>query len=246
MNECFRKNRVPQSDMVDKLRENLKGQALKRVPESVKDIDVAWQNLSEAFGSPMIVLKERLKSLAKLGNIPPDTNPSKQISWFHDFESFLQDIIDLGNTNDLNLQMGAFGPPVQEQILKALSDNPLKKREVAKAGHGKQPKEKIEAFRDKIVEYRRDTQLAEVESGTSSEKDKKSVRPPSQGNSANVTNAEPVSNNECRICKHVQEQGNPQRLNLFEDHLGLFTYQCPVFMKMKIKDRAQAVKKIQM
>ena len=69
MNECYRKNRIPQSDMVDKLRENLKGQALKRVPESVKNIDTAWQNLSEAFGSPMIVLKERLKSLAKLGNL---------------------------------------------------------------------------------------------------------------------------------------------------------------------------------
>ena len=83
MNECYRKNRIPQSDMVDKLRENLKGQALKRVPESVKSIDTAWQNLSEAFGSPMIVLRERLKSLAKLGNIPPDTSPDKQITWYH-------------------------------------------------------------------------------------------------------------------------------------------------------------------
>ena len=58
--------------------------------------------------------------------------------------------------------MGAFGPLVQERILKALADNPLRKREVAKAVHGKQPKEKIEAFKDKIVEYRRDTQPAEV------------------------------------------------------------------------------------
>ena len=151
----------------------------------------------------------------------------------------MQDIIDLGDTEDLNLQMGAFGPPVQEQILKALSDNPLRKREAAKAGHGKQPREKIEAFRDKIVEYRRDTQLAEVESGTLNDRERKSLKPTSQGNNANVTNAEPVRNNECRICKEIQDQGNSQRYNLFEDHLGLFTYQCPVFMKMKMKDRVQ-------
>ena len=65
MIECFRKNRVPESDMLDKLRENLKGAALKRVPGTVKDLSVAWLNLQEAFGSPMIVLKERLKSLTK-------------------------------------------------------------------------------------------------------------------------------------------------------------------------------------
>ena len=43
----------------------------------------------------------------------------------------------------MNMQMGAFGPPVQESILKAFSDNPLKKREVAMAGQNLQPKEKI-------------------------------------------------------------------------------------------------------
>ena len=50
------------SDQVDKMRENLRGIALKRVPQTIKEISVAWQNLSEAFGSPSIVLKERLKS----------------------------------------------------------------------------------------------------------------------------------------------------------------------------------------
>ena len=70
MAECFKKNRVPASDQLDKLRENLKGQALKRVPETLKDLERAWQNLSEAFGSPLVVLDERLKSLSKLIRIP--------------------------------------------------------------------------------------------------------------------------------------------------------------------------------
>ena len=64
------------------------------------------------------------------------------------------------------MQMGAYGPPVQEQILKAFVDNPLKKQEIAVAGHGKQPKQKMVAYKNKIIEYRRRTQLAEVESGS--------------------------------------------------------------------------------
>ena len=74
LNDCFKKNRVPESDQLDKLRENLKGAALKRVPITVKKLAVAWQNLEEAFGSPLLVLKERLKSLTKIGSIPPDSD----------------------------------------------------------------------------------------------------------------------------------------------------------------------------
>ena len=170
LKECFRKNRVPASDQLDKLRENLTGQALKRVPETLKDLDRAWQNLSEAFGSPLIVLKERLKSLSELGNIPSDEDPGEQITWLLDFEAVLQDILDLGESDDLNMQMGAYGPPVQEQILKAFDDNPLKKIEVAKAGRGKHPKQKILGYQEMIQGFRREIQFAEVESGNTFDK----------------------------------------------------------------------------
>ena len=93
-----------------------------------------------------MTLKERLKSLSKLGNVPSDSAPSKQTTWFLDFESVLQDVIDLGDSSDMNMQMGAFGPSVQEMILKAFNDIPVKKQEMAMAGNGKQPKEKIEAY----------------------------------------------------------------------------------------------------
>ena len=246
MLECFRKNRVPYSDMIDKLRECLKSAALKRVPETLKNIDTAWENLQEAFGSPMVVLKERLKSLTKLGGIPPDSSASKQIVWYHDIESVIQDIIDLGSSADLNLQMGAFGPGVQEQILRAFSDNPLKKREVAKTGHGKQPKQKIIAFRDKIIDFRRETQIAEVESGSINERDKKQLRPQNPTAAAHMTGSDPISNGDCRVCKQIESQGNPQRLDLFVNHLGHHTYQCPVFMKLVMKERVQVIRKIQL
>ena len=234
INDCFKKNRVPESDQLDKLRENLKGAALKRVPITVKKLAVAWQNLEEAFGSPLLVLKERLKSLSKIGNIPPDSTPAKQITWFHDFEAVLQDILDLGDSPDMNMQMGAFGPSVQEQVLKALTDNPVKKQEVAMAGSGKQPKDKMMAYKEKIVEYRRKTQLAEIESGAAPDKrvSKAQLSAP-----ANLTFPSPQRNDSCRICSHLQTQNGHQNLTLFDKHLGNFPIHCPNFITMKMAER---------
>ena len=234
MKDCFKKNRVPESDQLDKLREYLRGAALKRVPITVKRLAVAWQNLEEAFGSPLLVLKERLKSLAKIGSIPPDSAAAKQITWFHDFEAVLQDILDLGDTADMNMQMGAFGPAVQEQVLRALNDNPMKKQEVAMAGSGKQPKVKMEAYRDKIVEYRRRTQLAEIESGSASEK--RPSRSPGAA-AANLTFPSPQRHESCRICSHLQTQNGQQNLTLFDKHLGNLPIHCPNFINMKMAER---------
>ena len=240
MNECFKKNRVPASDQLDKLRENLKGQALKRVPETLKDLVRAWQNLSEAFGSPLVVLDERLKSLSKLGNLPPDTNPKKQITWLLDFEAVLQDILDLGDTDDLNMQMGAYGPPVQKQILKAFDENPLKQREVAKAAQGKQPKEKILAYQEMTQGFRRDIQFTVVETGVTSEKKRTTVA--GGGGTAGANVASPERNEDCRICQLVKKQGNKTKFPFFENHLNKKTVGCPIFMNMKTKERLKWAK----
>ena len=233
ISECFIKNRVPKSNQLDTLRENLKGAALKRVPDTLKDLTVAWQNLHEAFGSPLLVLRERLKSLAKVGNIPPDSSASKQIVWFLDFESILQDIIDLGTSDDLNLQMGAFGPTVQDQILKALNDNPYIKRKVALAGSGKQPRAKMEAYLAKIVELRRQVQLTEIESGTI---ERKQSRTSTNANQAHSSFA-PSRNSECRICTHLEATGKGSSCVLYDKHVGKRPIGCPNFMKLNSKSR---------
>ena len=231
--ECFKKNRVPESDQLYKLRENLRGIALKRVPVTLKSLATAWQNLEDAFGSPLIVLRERLKSLTKLGGIPSDSLPVKQIVWFHDFEAVLQDILDLGDSDDLNMQMGAYGPSVQEQILKAFSDNPVKKQEIAMAGSSKQPKQKLLAYKEKVIEYRKRTQLAEVESG--SVVAKSASKSPSNG-SAHISFPGPKKNDNCRVCLHMQSQNN-QSANLVEKHLGTLPIHCPKFIAMKMSER---------
>ena len=203
--ECFKKNRVPESDQLDKLRENLRGAALKRVPITLRSLAIAWQNLEEAFGSPLIVLRERLKSLAKIGGIPSDSLSSKQITWYLDFEAVLQDIIDLGDSEDLNLQMGAFGPVVQEQILRAFNDNPLKKQEIAMAGNGKQPKQKILAYKEQVIQYRKRTQIAEVESGSCVGKQSSKS---TTSSSAHLSFPGPKRYDNCRICSHIQSQNS--------------------------------------
>ena len=234
INDCFRKNRIPESDQLDKLRENLRGAALKRVPITTKKLSVAWQNLEEAFGSPLLVLRERLKALSKIGTFPPDSLPGKQVTWFHDFEAILEDVLDLGNCDDLNMQMGAFGPPVQEQILKAFNDNPTKKQELAMSGTGKQPREKLTAYRDKIIEYRRRTQLAEVESGSSS--DRKTSKVTGSG-SAHVSYPGPKNNDSCRVCIYLRDHNNQDSTTLFEKHLGTLPIHCPNFIGMKMLQR---------
>ena len=142
--------------------------------------------------------------------------------------------MDLGDSPDMNMQMGAFGPAVQEQVLKALNDNPMKKQEVAMAGSGKQPRDKMLAYKEKIVEYRRRIQLAEIESGTAPERKSSKTQVP---NSASLTFPGPQRNDSCRVCLHIQTQNGHQNLTLFEKHLGNFPIHCPNFITMKMVDR---------
>ena len=56
MIQRFRENKVRRKEQVAKLRECLKGAALGRVPDGVKEIEEAFTRLNEAFGNPAIVM----------------------------------------------------------------------------------------------------------------------------------------------------------------------------------------------
>ena len=70
MERAFKSNRVPKVDQVDKLREQLSGFALSLVPDSVKDIEVAFKSLEDQWGDPDRLLNSRVNELKKLGNMP--------------------------------------------------------------------------------------------------------------------------------------------------------------------------------
>ena len=69
MLRAFKSNRVAKVDQVDKLRECLGGFALSLVPDSMKDIDAAFQALSDQWDDQERVLESLLKELKGIGNM---------------------------------------------------------------------------------------------------------------------------------------------------------------------------------
>ena len=105
MERALKVNRVPKVDQVDKLRENLSGLALTLVPDSVKDIDVAFQALHDQWGDSERVLNSRLKELSKLGPLPSKDgsgggNYQKQVQWYLTLDGLLQDLVDLADRDE--------------------------------------------------------------------------------------------------------------------------------------------------
>ena len=65
----FKRNQVAKQDKLEKLRESLKGQALRLIPETTEDIDAAWGVLKDAFGDATRVLQHRLDLLGNMGDL---------------------------------------------------------------------------------------------------------------------------------------------------------------------------------
>ena len=76
----FRENKIKKREQVSKLRECLKGAALARVPDGVKDIEEAFKRLQEAFGNPSKLMAFQLKALEDLGTLPSEKLPSAVVS----------------------------------------------------------------------------------------------------------------------------------------------------------------------
>ena len=101
MEQRFRENKVRKKEQVAKLRECLRGAALARVPEGVKDINEAFKSLNEAFGNPARVMSYSLRSLEAMGKLPPKQlnnghyNYSKRIEWFLQLKVVLSKILKL-------------------------------------------------------------------------------------------------------------------------------------------------------
>ena len=82
MLKAFQKNRVVLGDQLDKLQENVKGEALKHVPDTVPDLETAWKYLNDAYGDPLRILKERIKALDSMKTLPPLKKKETRVTWF--------------------------------------------------------------------------------------------------------------------------------------------------------------------
>ena len=95
---CLKSNRVPQRDQTAKLRENLSGHPLNLVPESMQDVDIAFNALRTRYGDEERVLEVRVAELKKMGALPERFKD--QVTFYVDLEGKIQEILNLGAKGD--------------------------------------------------------------------------------------------------------------------------------------------------
>ena len=154
----FKRNQVCKIDQLEKLRETLKGKALRLVPDSMKDIDSAWSALNNAFGDPSRVLQHRLNSLRKLGDLPPESvkgapNFESRVEFLLKFENIVEDIIELGKSDDDLFLLAFNANTVAEVVNKFPNDMVLKLNKLPGKG-----KDRLINIHNKIKEFRSDAQ----------------------------------------------------------------------------------------
>ena len=92
-------NRVRKEDQIKKLREFLRGDAKTIIPDSMEDIDTAWDILKNMFGDASRVMEARKRKIKEMGVYPRNGKPQvllkSQIEWITKLEVTLNDIREL-------------------------------------------------------------------------------------------------------------------------------------------------------
>ena len=248
----FNRNRVSKMDQLEKLRESLKGQALRLVPESMIDVDAAWSALKDAFGDPSRVLYHRINSLKQLGDLPPESvrgspNFEKRVEYLLKFENIVHDIIELGKSDD-DLYLLSFNANTVAEVINKFPNNLVLKLNKL-PGKGK---DRLINILEKIKEFRADAQslqktrslLAPQSNVSNPKKDN------THGNnsSTQVSFNPPRRNSSCRVCCHLSEVEKASPVTgttFYEDHLSNFATGCPQFVGLDMSARlklANAIK----
>ena len=96
MQQGLKSNRVKKEDQVKILRENLFNQPKSLVPESMDDIDQAWEILQSLFEDVSRVMRARKKKISRLRKFPTTGKGStllkSQVQWLASLEVAQKDI----------------------------------------------------------------------------------------------------------------------------------------------------------
>ena len=245
MVKAFRRNGVAKADQVDKLRTVLSGFALSLVPESTETIEKAFSTLKSAFGDPKKVLEDRMKKLKALGDLPADKLANdkpgfrKQEEWYLNVEGLLSEIIELGDRHE-DLGFHAFSEQTFNFLLSLFPcDMAAKLSEVV--GNRR---EQLVAVKVKLTIYRvRAQRLGKIYGDkappgpSASKQDGGKVQQgagKAQSANAGTFFKDPDTNKECRICKHLEQEGKP---GVYEKHLSTYPTGCPLFAAMPVSQR---------
>ena len=169
MEQRFRENKVKKKEQVAKLRECLKGAALGRVPDGVKDISEAFSRLNEAFGNPAKVMAFNIKALEDLGTMPSEKLASgqlsytKRIEWLLRLEVILEKILDLAGRSP-KLAHEAFSSSTYKKLWARFPPQILEKLVKIRGEDG----DRLAAIIAKLKEMRQSSQLMDDECGNAS------------------------------------------------------------------------------
>ena len=245
MEQRFRENKVRKKEQVAKLRECLKGTALGRVPDGIREIEEAFKRLSEAFGNPSKVMNFNLKALEDLGSLPPDKQPggqpnfARRIEWLLKLEVILGKIIDLSGRSS-KLGHEAFSSATYRKLWARFPTSVVDKLVKIPGEDG----ERLKGILEKIVKMREHAQIMDDECGvTAATAAKKHDVLPKV--TAEIFFKTAQTYDECRVCVHLEATGQ-QHPDLFDNHLSNYATGCPKFIQATTELRKSIATKIKL
>ena len=131
---------TPKRLLPDLLKNNFLADPALTLVESLNDIDLIWQRLSDAYGNPKIMLSKRLQQLTKLDGIGKSNNPEKMINNLSRLVNMLNDVKRLAREHHIeeHLYYGdgltkvyqLIGDSRTIKFLMSICDDDLQQREV--------------------------------------------------------------------------------------------------------------------
>ena len=237
-------NKTSTRNQISKLKENIKGYAKSLIPDSITNIDRAFNILEHACGDSMKVVMYRVDKLLNVGIWPADGSRDcypKQVRWIIKVQTLLQEIIDLANTKD-ELAAIIYNKEKLAQILKLFPVFIVDKLV-------KIPGYKEDTFKQiitKLDEFKLSSQNRELVYGSSTpaaaSKDKSQINhhvPKGSTSGGHISFQKPQTYMDCRICKVLQKQG---ATDLFEKHVSDYPTGCPKFASMGNEQRLVVAK----
>ena len=263
LDRAFAVNKVTREDKVRKLRKCLSGHALSLVPESLKEIETALQNLSDAFGDATQLMRHRIDSLKKLGKLPKNNakgGNKSVVEWYLKLEVIVQGMMDLGEkTEDVDIQNVLYSVDVIRNIAAMFPETKgnqiLEQSGVARA--------RLSNVQTKIVNFRKSAQSWSLAMDMSAASDTATNdKQPRNGggglaagsrgrgggsggdravpclghfNPSLVFFNPPQNYPDCRVCKVLEQRGDTHQI--YDHHHSDWATGCPRFICMSTEER---------
>ena len=176
----------------------------------------------------------RVKELKKTG--PKPEKPKDQVAWLTDLMGKLQRLLELGDQSD-DLARVAFSGDVFSATFNLFPDKEMLKLSMTTERHGRYTRERMENFLTQIDKKRGDANHLDKIKITKDKGGGAGIGGGSGVKSYPITqqtNPKSAPNLDCRICKKM-EQGS--HTDLFLNHQGKSTHDCPKFVALTPKER---------